>query len=87
MFRPQDTTPEAWRVYLDIWRRTPPEVKVQRAFEMSELIRKFAEGGLREKYPHAGEHEIFLRATRQRLGHDLFHRAYGDVLPDDKPTA
>jgi hypothetical protein len=83
MFRPEDTTPEAWRVYLDIWRRTPPEVKIQRAFEMSELARKFAEAVLRRNHPNASDREIFLLLTRQRLGPDLFRRVYGDVLEDD----
>jgi hypothetical protein len=38
-----------------------PSEKMQLAFEWSEMVRQFAEEGLREKYPHAREREIFLR--------------------------
>jgi hypothetical protein len=85
MFRPADTSPEAWEVYLDIQRRMTPEEKVARVFEWSELVRQFAEAGLRRQYPTAGEPEILLRYARRTIGPELFRRAYGDVLPDDEP--
>ena len=66
--RPRDTSPEAWKVFLDIQRRMPPEVKLQRTLEWSELGRRFAEAGLRERYPRAHEHEILLRYARLTLG-------------------
>lgn len=80
--RPADTTPEAWRVYLELQRRMSPEEKVQRVFEMSRLIRSAAESGLRQAYPDADDREIFLRAVRQRLGPELFNKVYGRSLPD-----
>jgi hypothetical protein len=49
-------------------RNLPPAEKMQLAFEWSEIIRQFAEAGLREKYPHAGEREIFLLYAGQTLG-------------------
>ena len=61
----------------------PPAEKMQLAFEWSETIRQFAEAGLREKFPHAGEREIFLRHARQTLGEDLFRKVYGHELSDD----
>ena len=84
--RPADTSPEAWKVFLDLQRRMPPSEKLRRTFEYSEFVRSLAEGGLRQKYPQAGEREIFLREARQRLGADLFCKVYGDELPDDGPT-
>jgi hypothetical protein len=84
--RPSDTSPEAWKVFLGLQRRMPPEVKLRRTFEYSEFVRSLAEAGLRQKYPQAGEREIFLREARQRLGADLFCKVYGDELPDDGPT-
>ena len=80
--RPADTTPEAWRVYLELQRRMSPEEKIQRMFEMSRLMRSLAESGLRQAYPEADDREIFLRAARQRLGPELFHKVYGRALPD-----
>ena len=81
--RPADTSPEAWEVFLEIQRRMSPEEKIARAFEWSEVVRRFAEAGLRERYPNADDHEILLRYARMTLGRELFRQAYGDVLPDE----
>jgi hypothetical protein len=79
---PADTTAEAWRVFLDVQRRMSPAEKLQRVFELSELVQSAAEAGLRHSFPKAGDREIFLRAARQRLGANLFRKVYGDPLPD-----
>ena len=79
--RPTDTTPEAWKVLMDLIRRIPPEERLQRCIELSDAIRLAAEAGLREAYPQASEREIFLRAARQKLGTALFQTVYGDALP------
>jgi hypothetical protein len=78
--RPRDTSPEAWKVLMDLMRKMSPEEKLQRTFEYSAMVRRFAEAGLRQKYPQAGEREIFLRAARQRLGTDLYAKVYGAEL-------
>ena len=82
--RPADTSPEAWEQYWNILRRMKSEEKLQRAFDLSRLMRSFAEAGLRERYPLATDREIFLRRIRQEWGPALFRRVYGDVLPDDR---
>ena len=82
---PRDTSPEAWKVYLDIQRRMTPEERFRRCLEWSEIVRGFAEAGLRERYPAADDQEILLRYARVTLGKDLFRKAYGNVLPDE-PT-
>jgi hypothetical protein len=78
--RPADTSPEAWKVLMDLMRRMSPEEKLQRAFECSAFVRNFAESALRHKYPQATDREIFLRAARQRLGLELFERVYGGEM-------
>lgn len=84
--RPADTSPEAWKIFLDLQRRMPPGEKIRRAMEYSAAVASLAEGVLRQHYPQAGGREIFLRAARQRLGGELFRKAYGGELPDDEPT-
>ena len=79
--RPRDTSPEAWKVLMDLMRKMSPEEKLQRTFEYSAFLRKFGEAGLRQKYPQASDREIFLRAAQQRLGADLYARIYGAELP------
>jgi hypothetical protein len=80
---PEDTSPEAWKVYLEAQRRLTPEERIQRCLEWSAVVRGFAEAGLRERHPQADDHEILLRYARMTLGEELFRKAYGDVLPDE----
>jgi hypothetical protein len=63
----------------------PPGEKMERAFEWSEIVRGFAEAGLRQRHPNADDREILLRYARMTLGEELFRRAYGDVTLDDTP--
>jgi len=79
---PADTTPEAWRVFLELQRRMSPREKMERTLEISERLRAFAQAGVRQRYPQANEREVFLRVARLALGPELFRLAYGDVLTD-----
>lgn len=82
--RPGDTSPEAWKKYWELLRRMTPEERLQRAFDLSRMVRGFEEAGLRERYPQASEREIFLRRVRQEWGPVLFRQVYGDVIPDER---
>jgi hypothetical protein len=75
--RPRDTSPEAWEVLLDLIRRMPPEEKLQRAIELSALVRALGEAGIRQAHPDASEREIFLRVAQRQLGNELFEKVYG----------
>jgi hypothetical protein len=78
--RPADTSPEAWRVFLDLQRRMTPAEKIQLAFEWSAAVRRVAEQGVRRRYPGAGEREVFLRCARLVLGEELFRRVhFGEI--------
>jgi hypothetical protein len=82
---PSDTTPEAWRIFLELQRRMPPEEKLRRTLELSAAMRHNAEAGLRERYPNASDREIFLRLARLTLGAELFERVYGkEGWPGDR---
>jgi hypothetical protein len=83
---PSDTTPEAWQVFLDLQRRMPPAEKLRRALELSDGLRRAAEAGLRERYPKAGDREIFLRLAHLTLGQELFEKAYGKAALPDEPV-
>jgi hypothetical protein len=82
--KPADTSPEAWRILLDIYRRMTPDEKLQRTIDMSAFLRSVCEAGVRADYPLASEREVFLRVTQRTLGSELFAKVYGhDVLPDE----
>ena len=55
-----------------------PSEKLQQTLEWSDIIRQFAEAGMRQRYPNADERELFLRMARQKLGAELFGKVYGD---------
>jgi Rv0078B-related antitoxin len=79
--RPEDTSPEAWEILLNIYRRMTPDEKLQRAFEMSDFLRSMCEARIRADHPAASEREVFLRLTRHIIGPELFQRAYGALIP------
>jgi hypothetical protein len=79
--RPRDTSPEAWKVLMDLMRQMSPEEKLQRTFEYSAFVRKFAEAGIRQQYPRADDREIFLRMAHRNLGAELYAKVYGAELP------
>ena len=79
--RPEDTSPEAWQILLDIYRRMTPDEKFQRTFEMSDFVRSMCEMGVRAGHPAASEREVFLLLTQRAIGRELFQRVYGDVIP------
>ncbi len=79
--RPRDTSPEAWRVFIEIMRALTPQEKFERTLELSEFIRGVCEAGIRSQYPEASDREVVLRLTQRTLGFELFRKVYGDVLP------
>ena len=66
---------------MDLMRKMSPEERLRRTIEYSAFVRRFSEAGVRQKYPRAGEREIFLRAAHRRLGADLYAKVYGAELP------
>lgn len=79
--RPRDTSPETWRVFIEIMRAMTPQEKFERTLELSEFIRGVCEAGIRSQYPEASDREVVLRLTQRTLGFELFRKVYGDALP------
>ncbi len=59
-----------------------PEERIRQMSGISQTVLKMAESGMRQRYPYAGDREIFLRMARLTLGEELFRRAYGDELAE-----
>ncbi len=83
---PRDTSPEAWKVFLDLQRKMTPSEKLRKTLEFSDSIRNLAKAGMRQRYPNADEREILLRVAQITLGRELFRKVCGDVIPDDGRT-
>jgi len=75
--RPADTSPRAWKAYLELMRNMSPSEKFARVFELSTLIRGLIEAEVRSEYPNGSDREIQLRAAARNMDRRTFVRAFG----------
>jgi hypothetical protein len=78
-YAPADTSPEAARVQVEIFRRMDASRRFELACEMSDTIRKVSADGVRSRHPDYTEEQVRLAVARITLGEDLFHRAFPGV--------
>jgi hypothetical protein len=76
---PSDTSSDAERVLIDLYRRMTPAEKLRRVAELNEAA-ALAPAGLRLRDPRADEREIFLRLASLRLGSAMVELVYGQTL-------
>jgi hypothetical protein len=72
-----DTEPSVNEVLFAARRSLPPGDKVRQVFELTELLLRLSEAGVRRMYPDADDREVFLRAAARRLGRETVARVYG----------
>lgn len=53
-----DTTPEARRIQLEVYRKMSGAQRIQLAFEISDLTRALARAGIRDRHPEWSESEV-----------------------------
>lgn len=82
---PSDTTPEAWRKFIEAHSKLTPGERVTMAFEWTASLLRMAEESVRRRHPRAGEREVFLRAAALRLGNQTVERVYGWNPGTDEP--
>jgi len=76
--RPADTTPEAWKVMIEMYRRLSPAQRLKKALDLTAFSRLLLEAGVRESLATSSEEEIRAEVLRRWLGEDdLYSRAYG----------
>lgn len=71
-----DTTPEAYEVQVEVWRRMGGEGRVALAIRMSESARALARDGVRARHPEYDEEQVRFAWLRMTLGDALFAAAY-----------
>jgi len=71
-----DTSSEAREVQLEAVRRMPPEERLQRGLELTELVRELLAAGVRARHPEYSPEEVRLTVIRIVLGEELFRAAY-----------
>jgi hypothetical protein len=78
----RDTTEDARKVLVDIYRQMPPSVKFKQIFEAYQTGKMLAMAGLRLLHPQASEKQIWYLWAKRHLGEELFKKVYG-TLPDE----
>ncbi|MEO8167619.1 MAG: hypothetical protein ABI623_05175 [bacterium] len=82
--RSLDTTREADRIQLEIFRKMKPGERLRRGFELSAAMKRLNATGVRMRHPNYSDDEIRLAVIRMRLGDELFLKVYphaSHVLP------
>ena len=78
----EDTSPEAERVLIELWRQATPARKFALVLDTTRSMQEFMLAGLHERHPQDGPARLRRRFAQLWLGPDLANRAYGE-LPDD----
>jgi hypothetical protein len=73
---PADTTPEAWAVQVEIFRRMDPSRRLELALRMSDSLRRVTAAGVRARHPEYTDEQVRLAVIRLGLGDEWFARAY-----------
>jgi hypothetical protein len=82
--RSLDTTPDAERIQLEVFRRFGPGKRLQAAIALSQTCRKLLIEGVRRRHPEYDGRQIRLAVIRLMLPEKLFLEAYPearDILP------
>jgi hypothetical protein len=74
-----DTSLDAERLQVEIWRRMSPVEKVRVLTDITRAVQELTLAGIRLRHPGATDRECALRLTVLKLGRPLAGRAYPEV--------
>jgi hypothetical protein len=74
-----DTSADAQRVQIELWRRMSPLRKARAVGELSRSVRDLSMAGIRMRHPGASERECRLRLAVLTLGRSVACRVYPDA--------
>lgn len=77
----EDTSPEAERVLIELWRRATPARKFAMILSANRTGRVLATAGLRARFPKETPVQVRRRFADLWLGPELAAKAYGPLLP------
>ena len=82
-FIPKDTDPEAYDVQIRAYRRMGGIGRTAVMFRLTEMARKIAAAGIRERHPDYDEEHVRTALFRLRFGDELARQIFPDrELPD-----
>ena len=82
-----DTSPEAVRVQVDLWRRMSPVEKAAIVRGVSLAIQRLSLAGIRIRHPGASNRECMLRMAMITLGRELACKVYPEAVRMVDPRA
>jgi hypothetical protein len=74
-----DTSLDAERVQVELWRRMSPLQKARAVNELSRTVEQLSLAGIRLRHPAASERECLLRLAILKLGRELACRVYPEA--------
>jgi len=80
---PADTSPEAYEVQIEAYRRMGGPARCAIAFRLTEFARLAAEAGIRERHPEYDDDRVRKALFRLRLGDELMRT----IWPNDDLVA
>jgi hypothetical protein len=80
----EDTSPDAERVLIELWRQATPARKFALVLDTTRSMQEFMLAGLRERHPQDSPARLRRRFAQLWLGPDLATRAYGDLVDDSE---
>jgi hypothetical protein len=72
-----DTSPDAERVLIELYRRMPAWQKLRQVSELNRAVQQLALADIRRRHPHADEREQRLRLASRWLSADTMRKVYG----------
>lgn len=82
-----DTSPEARRVQIGLYRRMTPARKFELISQAYEFGRGIAMAGIRLRHPNATDAQVRLMWAKQHLGAELYERAYASKSNERRRTS
>jgi hypothetical protein len=74
-----DTSLEAEREQVELWRRMSPLEKVRAVTEISRAVQQLSLAGIRLRHPEASDQECMLRLAVLKLGRQLACHVYPEA--------
>ena len=82
---PNDTSPDAEAMMIELYRRMSPGEKLLRVFDAYQTGKSLALTGLTMRYPKASSDQLEMLWKRQHLGDTLFTEIYGKQAAEQLP--
>jgi hypothetical protein len=74
-----DTSIEAERAQVELWRRMSPLEKVRAVTEIARAVQQLSLAGIRLRHPDASDQECMLRLAVLKLGRQLACSVYPEI--------